>query len=96
MAMGSGIFGSQQQVGFNQGKSWTHKQQQVDAEKTAAAGLGAAVAGIAAMVQAKKEIAALVAVRKALAEALAEAAPNHPLNNKDIRNQIYESAYDEA
>lgn len=91
--MAFGIFGTAQQAGFHQGQTWEKKGQKGAGESV---GFGAAVAGLSALVQAKKEIAALKAVRKALTEALAEVAPKHPLNNKDLRNKIHESAYDEA
>lgn len=97
--MSFGIFGSAQQAGNHQGQSWERnnsKKNEAKAEAIAAEGLGVAVAGIAAVVQARKEIAALVAVRKALTDALAKVAPSHPLNDKELRNKIYEKAYDEA
>lgn len=45
---------------------------------------------------AMKRIAALVAVREALVDALAKVAPDHPLNDKELRNAIYDAAFDKA
>lgn len=42
------------------------------------------------------EIAAVGAVRDALKLALEQVAPNHPLNNVDDRNAIYDRAYNDA
>jgi len=46
--------------------------------------------------QANRQIAALKALRSALVNALQEVAPNHPLTNKEFRNEIIQNAFDQA
>lgn len=97
--MAFGIFGSAQQAGFHQGQNWErnlNRGNEQKAKAVAAEGLGVAIAGIAAVAQARKEAAAHKALAQTLKDALAKVAPNHPLANAQACNDFFKKAYDEA
>ena len=86
---GSAAFQTGHSVGRN-----SH-QGSAGASAVAAEGVGVAIAGLAAVVQARKDAAAHKAVAQALKDALAKVAPNHPLaTNQELRQAIYDEAYD--
>ena len=93
--MGFGIFGNAQQAGFYQGQNWERNNSR---PSTAAAGkgVGVAIAGLAAVAQARKSAAAYQALAYALRDALVAANPNHPLANKEECQKILDSVYDEG
>lgn len=90
--MAFGIFATAQQAGFHQGQNWERKNN-TGAEKTAAAGVGVAVAGLAALAQAKREAAAYQALAQKLKDIIAQVAPNHPMATAAACNAEFEKAY---
>lgn len=90
--MSWGIFGSERQMGFHQGQSYERNNRK-DAENTAAAGIGVAIKGIAAVIEARKDAKATLAVMVALRDALIEIAPDHPLCQLEERRRIYDEVY---
>lgn len=92
--MGAGIYGSSEQAAFAAGQSWSER---FGSKKNRSGGLGAAVAGMAAMVQCRKEAAGFEALYNAMLDVLVEVAPDHHLvTNREERLAIYNKAYQEG
>lgn len=89
--MGAGIFGSKDQAAFSQGMAWGA---QGNNKKE---GVGVAIAGLAAAVQAKKRAAGFEALYNTMLDILTETNPNHPMVvNREMRLEIFNKAYDKA